>query len=382
MAEINRWSGNVTSEISIYDNELTELVDFMKLHSVNYIFGSGKIGKALGHYLNQSGLEFEGYMNSTKLLVLNEIYEKGKTGIIIGMSDKNYHEAYSELMKVVAKEDVFVLSAGKRENMANMFSVDEIEKNFWINIYVTNQCNLNCKSCSAFAPICAPDYYDFKQFKKDIVRMSMLKLTSIAVLKFTGGEPFLHPQLFDMFASARSVFPDIQIECYTNGLLLKSLKDDMLLRLRELKITLIITEYPVENLDLNEVYKRADIFGVSYSVIYSEGKKFFSKRPLNFEKKTPKHMFYYCPRFKMCYSLFLFEGRLFKCIYALSSEYVNKAFNKNLVLEKEDYLDLYNTSPNEIYEYFISRIPYCGYCSPIEELIPWSLSDKIIEEWT
>jgi hypothetical protein len=84
----------------------------------------------------------------------------------------------------------------------------------------------------------------------------------------------------------------------------------------------------------------------------------------------------------MCDSLFLFKGYLYKCIYAFASEYVNRAFGKNLLLTGDDRLDIYKTTENEIYGFCRTRIPFCGYCEPISELVPWGLSERRIEEWS
>lgn len=381
MAEQKRWSGNETSKISLYDRELDRLVDFATAHKMVYIFGDGKIGKALGHYMRESQLDYAGHIISENLGQFQRKYTIGEYGIVMGISDR-YCTEVMPLLEFVDRADICVLSAEKREEIGRIFSIDTVRDNFWINIFVTNQCNLNCRSCSSFAPICPPDIYEPEQFKKDIEQLHELRMKHLEVLKFTGGEPFLHPQLFSLFRYARAVFRDTPIECYTNGLVLKNAEDDVLKELVKLKVTLVITEYPLKNMDMKSLYQRLDRNFVSYCVIYSEGQKFFSKRPLNFTKTTKPHLFFQCPRYKMCDSLFLFKGKLYKCIYALASGYFNQAFKTELKLLDDDWLDLYQTSPEEIYRYCISRLPYCGYCEPIEELVPWGLSEKKITEWT
>lgn len=87
----------------------------------------------------------------------------------------------------------------------------------------------------------------------------------------------------------------------------------------------------------------------------------------------------------MCDSLFCYEGRLYKCVYALSASYVNEAFPTNLSVTDGDYLSIKEIGIGEedqIYRYCMQRLPFCGYCSSIEELVPWGLSTGDMSEWT
>lgn len=382
MAEVRRWSGNDTTSISLYDNELDNLAEFVANHEKNYIYGEGKIGRAIGHYFRQAGFDHEGYVISENISSYASEFKKHKSGVIIGVSDRYVPEIVPIIQKYFSAKDVFLLSSDKREHMGNLFSIDNARDKFWLNIFTTNQCNLNCKSCSTFAPVCPEDKYEFEEFEKDLKQIKGLEIPKINYLNFTGGEPFLHPRLLEMFACARELFPEMPMNCYTNGLRINIVSDEYLQRIRDLRVTLIITEYPVKGLDLSKAYGRLDSIGVTYNVIYSEEQKYFSKRPLNEKKDTPRHKFYYCPRYKMCDSLFLYKGHMYKCIYAFSNEYFNQAFGTDFKREKADALDIYSMKVDDIYSYLISRIPYCGYCSPIEELVPWGLSEKKIEEWT
>lgn len=382
MGEVRRWSGNDTTRLSVYNTELDQLKDFVKSHNKIYIFGAGKIGTALAHYFQQSEFRFAGCVTSVDIEWMEREYCQNSYGIVIGVGDGLFPEIFPILRRFMQDEDIFILSSDVRENMGKVFSVEYARENFWINIFTESQCNLNCKSCSTFAPICPPGRYEADQFEKDMLQIKTLNIPKINYFNFTGGEAFLHPQLLQLFSSVRKLFPEIPVNCYTNGLKLLSVEENYLLAIRDMNVTLIITEYPLPGLRLEETYQRLDRLGVSYDVIYSEGQKYFSKRPLDFTKSTPKYKFYMCPRYKMCDSLFLYKGKFYKCIYAFMSGAFNHTFGTSLTTQKEDYLDIYKIESDDIYRYMISRIPYCGYCSPIEELVPWGLSERKIEEWS
>lgn len=384
MGERSRWSGNLTTNLSICDDELDHLAAFISAHDSNYIFGAGKVGSGLAQYLKQAKLHFIKNITSEDIPNLKKDYKEGRIGIIIGVGDGLFEEILSLLREFLADRDLFILSSEKREDMGERFTVEYVTKNFWINIFVTNKCNLLCKSCSTYAPICkSADDYDLDAFKMDIKKLKDLNLPTIKFFNFTGGEPLLHPDLTEILSVAREAFPEKNMNCFTNGLKLQTVSDDYLIRFRELNISLTITEYPLDDLEFREIYKRLDDLKIKYNVIFSEGQKYFSKRPLKLDKSTKPYLYYYCPRYRTyTESLFLFKGTLSKCIYSFAGKWFNEAFDTHLERVRKDYINLYNTTPDEVYSYCIQRLPYCGYCSPIEELVPWELSKQKIEEWT
>ena len=381
---IKQWSGNETSEVSLKSSAFDDLYNFYSCHSQSYIYGRGKIGNALAHYLKQSSMTMSGFVVTSEIEDFRSLYVEGETGVIIGLSDRYLQEVLPLLTQFADSKDIFILPSEIRENIGNHFSLGYIEQNFWLNVFVTNSCNLNCRSCSTFAPICQnqPEFYNVGQFLSDLEQFKKMGVHSLSMLKFTGGEPFLHPQLLELLQCGRKVYPDTVIECYTNGLMLGSLEKNKIERLKELNINLVITEYPLLKLSLDSFYTYADKIGLSYNIIVSEGAKYFSKRPLNFNKSTPKYQFANCPRYKMCDSLFLFKGKLYKCIYTFASAYINKAFDKNLQVTDSDFLKIKTATKEELFEFCRTRIPFCGYCEPISELVPWGFSERKIEEWS
>lgn len=382
MPELSRWSGNDTTMFSIFEKEYDDLIMFASKCETLYLFGNGKIGSALYRYLSDSGFQQIKVIVSKDFDELKEKKIKDKSGVIIGVSNQYFREIMPGIKELFEDEQIYIPSEKLREEIGEILNRNSLEDNFWINIYVTNKCNLSCKSCSAFAPICKEDFYELDKFKNDIRRIKDMNFEHIDVFKFTGAEAMLHPDIIEMLKYTRNLFPKIELQVYSNGLFIEKCPEEVLLGLARENTHLIITEYPIPKIDLSKAYKRLDKYGISYHVIFSEGQKYFSKRPLNFEKDTPRHKYIGCPRYRMCKSLFLFRGRLYKCIYALSAEYINEAFNKEFRVEKKDFIDIYDATTEDVYEYALHRIPYCGYCSPIEELVPWAFSNRTIDEWT
>lgn len=380
MPEIKRWSGNDTTDISIGNNGYKEIVYFARKFSKVFVFGDGHIGKAIQKYLADSDISIDEVFTSKTLSQVKEKFEDN-CGIVIGVGDALIDEIMPCVSALFEEKQIFLPDSVIRESLGSILDINNWENEFWLNIYVTNKCNLGCKSCSAFAPICKPDFYELEKFKDDIKRISDMKFKKINELKFTGAEAMLHPNIIEMLEYTRIIFPDIKVQIYTNGLFIKSCSLDKLKKLSELQIILVVTEYPLPNLDLSDAYHKLDECGVLYYVIYADEQKYFSKRPLRFEGDVPVERYIECPRYKMCKSLFLFRGKLFKCIYAISAGYVNEAFDKSLKVNEADYVDIYKSDVTQVFEYATSRLPFCNYCSPIEEKIPWGISERKLEEW-
>lgn len=86
------------------------------------------------------------------------------------------------------------------------------------NIDLTNRCNLNCPICFANANVQGYIYEpSLEEIEVMLQALRDLRPTPATAVQFSGGEPTVHPQFFDIVAAARRKgFSNIQIA--TNGL--------------------------------------------------------------------------------------------------------------------------------------------------------------------
>jgi len=382
MAKIGEWSGNEYSEMLLPSDTNKKLTDFCNGHKSIYIFGAGKIGNGMKHYLEQSGYEITGFVTSDSFENFKKIYKQGETGIVIGISDKYFEEVMPLIKSLVYSDDLFLSESHYRENIGSRFSVDHVKENLMLSFLLVSHCNLNCKSCRAFSPICRPDFYKYSEFEKDIEQLKKLNLP-LKALQFSGGEPLLHPNLFDVFKKARELFPDIVLRCLTNGTLLDRLNDEQMETLVELDVVMSITKYPIGNKAVESFCLNADKIGAKYNIVdYGESKVFIVDK-LVLSGDAPKYDFYncFCNHAKACLLLLLL-GRIYNCTAALHIPYFNERFNTDFKISDRDYIDIYNTTPEEIYQFKIMRKPFCGYHnSANRSLIEWGISERKIEEW-
>lgn len=387
MAELFRWSGNDTTRYSINDHLFDHIIDFARKGSEIYLFGAGRIGSGMKVFLEDSGITVKDIFVSSRREDMMTAGADAGARIIVSLGDQYIDDVLPLISGAFAKDNILIPSAVVRNEIGSIYSKDDLrapeKKKFWINVYVTNKCNLACRSCSALAPICkTPDFYEPEMFKQDMKRIKELAFHSLRAFEFTGAEAMLHPDIMEMLSYARELFPDIRLQLYSNGVFFLKCGVDILEQLSKLKVIVTITEYPLEALRIKDVYKRFDEYNVDYFVIYAEGQKYFSKRPLHFDGNAEKHAYIYCPRYRTFKSLFLFRGRLYKCIYSLSAKYISEAFHREVKAADNDSISIYEKTAEEIYDFDIHRIPFCRYCAPIEEKVPWGISEKKIEEWT
>ena len=64
----------------------------------------------------------------------------------------------------------------------------------YLELHLTDHCNLNCKGCGHFSPLASPHYADFQQYEEDLRRLRQL-FRNIRRIRLMGGEPLLRPEV-------------------------------------------------------------------------------------------------------------------------------------------------------------------------------------------
>lgn len=87
-----------------------------------------------------------------------------------------------------------------------------------IDLNIAYACNLACKGCLSLSDFDRKGVMPFKDIQESIDTWKE-KLTP-TVLSIFGGEPLLHPKLFDIFDHIKQAWPNTTIRLITNGYLL------------------------------------------------------------------------------------------------------------------------------------------------------------------
>lgn len=137
---------------------------------------------------------------------------------------------------------------------------------FWkiLRVLVTDRCNLNCFFChnegQKKADLFSNNAFLDPRLFKDIV--IALRNTGLVELRFSGGEPFLHPDILDLIRWANDQ-TDYELGCATNALLLSK---DVVKVLATTRIKLTINLPSIHSVVYKDVTKKGELNHLFYSI--------------------------------------------------------------------------------------------------------------------
>lgn len=244
----------------------------------------------------------------------------------------------------------------------------------YIEIPITDLCNLNCKGCLfACNALEGNEHISFEQIKKDAYRMSDL-FFDVPWIRILGGEPLLHPEIINILKLYRKVFPESEIDLCTNGLLLPKMKEDFFDCLRNNHITIHVSGYkPTYNM-LDKIDLLLNQNHLNYTVLKREK---FSKYYTKNKDKNKDISFMLCPA-SGCRELY--KGRLLRCSGVIAYEKFNQQFKTTYeTRENEDWFYIHNENidPWEVTKKLDSASSICSYCdiNRLEEF-DWDYAGK------
>lgn len=241
----------------------------------------------------------------------------------------------------------------------------------YIEIEISNCCNLNCKGCSEFSNlVCEDMQVDREAFRRDLERTKEL-FWGIGKIRLLGGEPLTNPDFLDFVKLAREVYPDSDLRLVTNGLLIPSLNNEVLTALKDYNCTFDVSNYPPTKKMLKAIKRRLDQAGVAYNV--SMPIKVFLKRLLPDPLESPTDSYNNC-LFTHCHCLG--DGFLSACSNQFWVHRLNNAFD--LAYPEDEKIDIYNTplSGWEINELFKKPLDFCRYCPKAMVPFKWEPRPK------
>lgn len=231
-----------------------------------------------------------------------------------------------------------------------------------VQFHISDTCNLNCKHCSHFSPLCKPREYNKYSLYKDLKQLA--KLTQDNPLKdlgILGGEPLLNKDITFYIRECRKLFPTTAITIISNGLLVTKMPKRFFQALVKYNVALVMTKYFED-----DFYKPIIDLLKSYGVIYAftpdrfGSMGFVSCKLTRNPKLTKEEAWDLCPTKNSC--VFLQDGRLYSCPSIPFRKQAIDYFKENIPTFNEG-IDIYMNTYNEIVEQLQQPKESCRYCS-------------------
>jgi organic radical activating enzyme len=205
-------------------------------------------------------------------------------------------------------------------------------------VYLVYHCNLNCAGCAVFSPIGEETYLDAICYERDCKRLYELTSGYVECIRLLGGEPTLHPNLSDFFIITRKYFKEAKIQLVTNGILLYKEEENFWKKCNENSIIIQISNYPIK-INMDGIFEKSNLYGVAIEVTESKTDEMFHLK-LDVEgNQNAIKSFNNCWIKNSCITLS--GGKLFTCSIIPAIKHFNMYFDKDLIVEENDYIDIY-----------------------------------------
>ena len=232
------------------------------------------------------------------------------------------------------------------------------------DVYVNNDCNLNCNSCVRFAKLFEHSEYPLDVFENDLKKISSIAPSTF--LNLTGGEPLLNKNLIKYIEIASKYITRIVLS--TNGILLlnKNFDSQKLFNvIRKHNVVVNYSDYYPELTEkIEKIFEENNIISINFSnyikkLHSTDGNLYFQNNRLCENRINPKIPFFHC---KEVFGALMY-GKLYQCGKPLLSIEINKRFKTNFKISEDDFLDIFKIqSIEEIKNFYKRPKAFCGYC--------------------
>lgn len=256
---------------------------------------------------------------------------------------------------------------------------------FHFEFHLVEHCNLKCTGCTHFSSIAEEEFADIDEFRKDINRLSELTNGITRFINLLGGEPLLHPQIYDFLDIARKAFPNATIRVVTNGIRLLDMKPLFWEKCRINNVIIGLTKYPIE-IDYDKRINKIQAEEVGYECFSGDYQQRDEMWRLCLDEtgsSRPLENFIRCPRANAC--IFVKHGKVFNCATMANIEHFNKCFGTNLKICEADFADIYKCQTiDELFSKLCNPKPFCRFCylDGREYGVPWNKTNISRCEWT
>ena len=313
---------------------------------------------------------------------LKTLYDSGKIDLVIipaayGIFQLRQIRSGCEAMGISTK-DIYVvpwsrLYAPLEKAAAELDPLIPIKEALFIDtldIHIVDHCNLRCKACAHFSNCVENEtVYSLEFLRRNCGHLQTL-IPDIHRICLLGGEPLLHPNIGEIIAATREIFPLADIHLVTNGLLLESVSPDFLDIMRKLDICISLSLSPplFEKADALKTFLQT--WGGQYFIW---DKKFFERRLVQESLFEAQNQFAKCG-----HNMALRGPRLGYCVMALYTDYYNKYFRGGAVksLPEDRGVDIFaHKTGKSLMDALQQPLELCSQC------VSCDAGDLFFEKW-
>ena len=364
---------------------------FIPQHSEIWLFGTGAYSEAFDSYLQECGVAVVGFVTSKpdyksfrkRPVVSIEQFKNHyscEIGLLLTISNRFYNEILP-LLSFMQKEDILEIKELHKQSAFDRCGNRQTVP--LLAFHIADSCSLSCYGCTAASPIIKDGgLYDIDNFKTDISRYKEI-YTEVDEINFTGGDVFYNPCFPDFLCEARRLYPNSKVSFSTNGIELVCKDDSFWDILRENKIFVYWTLYPIRYKGYEKTVQKAKELDINLVVMgdtLGEDKNSW-RVPFSEDPISKQYDFLLCRYHRRC--AVTIDGILYPCCAMRQIKHLNEAFYTQIALRDGDSIDIHKSSAVEIQEFLKKRPPLCDYCAIRERrnMNKWLPSRGKKEEW-
>ena len=251
----------------------------------------------------------------------------------------------------------------------------------FMEVLVTNHCNLNCRRCAHFSNIDTENaFLDLDKYEQYLVQLRN-KFENISLFQLIGGEPLLNPQLDRYVSLARKYLPGSRIEIMTNGLLILKMPRKLIDAIVQCNAFVCITQYPPTREKLLQIVDFFEKERIRYHIypLTTHFDKILTLKGESGNKTYAKYAKSEC----VCHGIE--DGRIYLCPSISRLYNAQEYFNIHITKEEliNSSIDLMDNDVDgwDILQYFTHPTPLCRFCSSERESLPWETGQPKKEDW-
>ncbi len=288
-------------------------------------------------------------------------------------------KAHELLSFQIRHEDVLITSQifSNKKSWECIHSIDHYARLPYLEFHVADHCNMNCKGCVHFSPLVKDEVFpSYSDVEKGLRQLHNL-VPYIDTIRIMGGEPFLNPDLGKYLDLTRQVYPFSTISVVTNGLLLMSIRDELVASFIRNNISINVSFYPPLMPNMQKIMQTISEKGIKISRSEPIREFAYALDEQGGHALHAKCINCTCPN--------LYKGALYVCPIIAYLRYFNEAFHENLD-DQDGRIDIYDphlTFPQLVKELHKVR-KLCDRCLFIShehaDLKEWARTENAVIE--